>query len=221
MNCKAVLFELDGTLIDTSELIFRSFAYALDTVLHTEIPREELLWTFGRPLSMIMDTLGGDKADALLEAFRDYSVAHETEIALFPHVVDTLTQLRAMGIKTAIVTSRIYVSTMRDMEILHLDTNLFDAIITPESTIEHKPHPAPALKALEQLGIAPKDAIMIGDSVHDLMCGRDAGCKTAFVQYSMQPHEELMACAPDNSFATLTELVTWIKQSAHKTTPTV
>ena len=59
MNCKAILFDLDGTLIDTSELIFRSFAYALDTVLHTSMPREELLWTFGRPLERIMDTLGG------------------------------------------------------------------------------------------------------------------------------------------------------------------
>ena len=57
MNCKAILFDLDGTLIDTSELIFRSFAHALDTVLHTSIPREELFWTFGRPLERIMDTV--------------------------------------------------------------------------------------------------------------------------------------------------------------------
>ena len=206
MNCKAVLFDLDGTLINTSDLIFRSFEYALDTVLHTQMPREDLLWTFGRPLSMIMDTLGGEKADELLAAFREYSIAHETDIFLFPHVTETLEALRAKGIKTAIVTSRIYVSTMRDMEILNLNPNLFDAIITPESTVEHKPHPAPALKALELLGVTPEDAIMIGDSVHDLKCGRDAGCKTAFVTYSMQPHEELKACNPDYSVDALSEL---------------
>ena len=210
MNCKAILFDLDGTLIDTSELIFHSFAHALDAVLHTSMEREELLWTFGRPLERIMDTLGGQQAPELLKAFRDYSISHETEITLYPHVVDTMTQLRAMGIKTAIVTSRIYASTMRDLEILHVDPALFDVIITPEATVEHKPHPAPALKALELLGIAPEDALMIGDSVHDLMCGRDAGCKTAFVQYSMQPKEDLLACNPNYSFASLAELVTWV-----------
>ena len=210
MKFKAVLFDLDGTLINTSELIFHSFEYALDKVLHTTMPREDLLWTFGRPLEMIMKTLGGENAEDLLTAFREYSMAHETEITLFPNVKETMTQLRAQGIKTAIVTSRIYVSTMRDLEILNLDPALFDVIITPEATAEHKPHPAPALKALELLNIAPEDAIMVGDSVHDLKCGHEAGCKTAFVTYSMQPHEELLACNPDYSLEALTDLVTWV-----------
>ncbi|MBQ3119578.1 MAG: HAD-IA family hydrolase [Peptococcaceae bacterium] len=207
MPIKAVLFDLDGTLIDTSDLIFRSFEYALDTVLHTQIPREELLWTFGRPLEQIMKNLGGERADELLKAFRAYSISHETDINLFPQVHETLAYLRAKGIKTAIVTSRIRPSTMRDLEILQLNSALFDAIITPESTIEHKPHPAPALKAMELLDVAPEETIMIGDSVHDLQCGREAGCHTAFVQYSMVPQEELRAQNPDYSVASLSDLI--------------
>ena len=211
MPIKAVLFDLDGTLIDTSDLIFRSFEYALDTVLHTQIPREELLWTFGRPLEQIMKSLGGERADELLKAFRAYSISHETDINLFPQVHETLAYLRAKEIKTAIVTSRIRPSTMRDLEILQLNSALFDAIITPESTIEHKPHPAPALKAIELLGVSPEETIMIGDSVHDLQCGREAGCHTAFVQYSMVPQEELRAQNPDYSVASLSDLIDILK----------
>ncbi|MBQ2994447.1 MAG: HAD-IA family hydrolase, partial [Peptococcaceae bacterium] len=119
--------------------------------------------------------------------------------------------LRAKEIKTAIVTSRIRPSTMRDLEILQLNPALFDAIITPESTIEHKPHPAPALKAIELLGVSPEETIMIGDSVHDLQCGREAGCLTAFVQYSMVPQEELRAQNPDYSVASLSDLIDILK----------
>ena len=211
MPIKAVLFDLDGTLIDTSDLIFRSFESALDTVLHTQIPREELLWTFGRPLEQIMKSLGGERADELLKAFRAYSISHETDINLFPQVQETLAYLRAKGIKTAIVTSRIRPSTMRDLEILQVELALFDAIITPESTIEHKPHPAPALKAMELLGVSPEETIMIGDSMHDLQCGRQAGCRTAFVQYSMVPQEELRAQNPDYSVASLSDLIDILK----------
>ena len=211
MPIKAVLFDLDGTLIDTSDLIFRSFEYALDTVLHTQIPREELLWTFGRPLEQIMKSLGSERADELLKSFRAYSISHETDINLFPQVHETLAYLRAKGIKTAIVTSRIRPSTMRDLEILQLNSALFDAIITPESTIEHKPHPAPALKAIELLGVSPEETIMIGDSVHDLQCGREAGCHAAFVQYSMVPQEELRAQNPDYSVASLSDLIDILK----------
>lgn len=210
MKYQAVLFDMDGTLIDTSELIFQSFAYALDTVLHITVPREELLWTFSRPLATIMDTLGGEQSEALQKAFRTYSMEHEQEIALFPHVHEILAYLRDKGIKTAIVTSRIAPSTMHNLQLTGL-TSAFDVIITPESTQKHKPHPAPALKALEQLQVKPQDAIMIGDGTSDLMCGRQAGCDTAFVQYSLQPLDDLLACHPDYQFQTLQDLITLLE----------
>lgn len=212
MNVKAVLFDFDGTLIDTSDLIFRSFEYALDTVMGKQIPREELLWTFGRPLAKIMDTLGGEHAEALMHAFKVYSVAHEQEITLFAGVTETLAYLHKHNIKTAIVTSRVYASAMRDLELVGL-SGQFDLIISPESTKEHKPHPAPAQKAMELLGVTPETTIMIGDSTHDLLCGAQAGCATGFVRYSLVTQQELLACSPNYGLDTLTDLIPIIEQN--------
>ena len=197
---------MDGTLIDTSDLIFRSFEYALDQVLHTKLPREDLLWTFGQPLAVAMKELGGTQAEQLHQAFTTYSIAHEHEIGLFPDVRETLEQLKAKGIKLAIVTSRVYHSTIRDLDIVQL-RDYFDIIITPELTAEHKPHPAPALKALELLHLAPEETIMVGDSPSDLNCGRQANCYTAAVAYSMFPQEQLAEHQPNYVVHSLAELL--------------
>lgn len=213
MAFQGVLFDLDGTVINTNELIFQSFEYALDTVLHTTLSRAILRTTFGKPLQQIMQELGGEQAQELRQAFADYSKLHENEIYLFPGVADALQQLKAMNIRTAIVTSRLYHSAMRDLNQFQL-APFFDVIITPEATKKHKPNPEPALKALEQLSLLPHQAIMVGDSDLDLQCGKQAGCKTAAVRYSLFPQDELLQHQPDYVIDSLLELVTLVQHSA-------
>ena len=102
MAIKGILFDLDGTVINTNELIFQSFEYALENVLHTTISRDILRTTFGKPLAQIMEEMGGSQAQELRKAFVDYSIAHETDIYLFPHVEDALKELKARNIGTAV-----------------------------------------------------------------------------------------------------------------------
>jgi len=213
MAIQGILFDLDGTLINTNELIFQSFEYALDTILHTSVSRERLTLTFGQPLQQIMDELGGAQSDLLRQAFVDYTLAHEDQITLFPGVEETLCQLKALNIGTALVTSRLYPGAKRDLDLFHL-AHYFDAFITPESTQQHKPHPEPAQKALEALQLLPQQAIFVGDSSHDLQCGKAAGCKTAAVRYSLFQPEKLLQCQPDYMLGTLLELLPIINASA-------
>jgi pyrophosphatase PpaX len=206
MAIKGILFDLDGTVINTNELIFQSFEYALENVLHTTISRDILRTTFGKPLAQIMEEMGGNQAQELRKAFVDYSIAHETDIYLFPHVEDALKELKARNIGTAVVTSRLYRSALRDLHQFELE-KYFDVFITPEATEKHKPNPEPALKALELLGIKPQEAIMVGDSGLDLLCGKQAGCKTAAVRYSLFPEEELAQHQPDYMLNSLLDLL--------------
>ena len=206
MAIKGILFDLDGTVINTNELIFQSFEYALENVLHTTISRDILRTTFGKPLAQIMEEMGGSQAQELRKAFVDYSIAHETDIYLFPHVEDALKELKARNIGTAVVTSRLYRSALRDLHQFELE-KYFDVFITPEATEKHKPNPEPALKALEILSIKPQEAIMVGDSGLDLLCGKQAGCKTAAVRYSLFPEEELAQHQPDYILDSLLDLL--------------
>ena len=206
MAIKGILFDLDGTVINTNELIFQSFEYALENVLHTTISRDILRTTFGKPLAQIMEEMGGSQAQELRKAFVDYSIAHETDIYLFPHVEDALKELKARNIGTAVVTSRLYRSALRDLHQFELE-KYFDVFITPEATEKHKPNPEPALKTLEILGIKPQEAIMVGDSGLDLLCGKQAGCKTAAVRYSLFPEEELAQHQPDYMLDSLLDLL--------------
>ena len=206
MAFQGILFDLDGTVINTNELIFQSFEYALDTLLHTTLSRDILRTTFGKPLQQIMQELGGEHSQELRQAFAHYSKLHENEIYLFPGVEDALKQLKAMNIRTAVVTSRLYHSAMRDLNQFQL-VPYFDVFITPEATQKHKPHPEPAQKALERLNLKPRQVIMVGDSGLDLQCGKQAGCKTAAVRYSLFPQDELLQHQPDYVIDSLLELV--------------
>ena len=212
MKLKGVLFDSDGTLIDTNELIMQSFEYALDTVLHTSMSRAALTQTFGIPLKQIMFNLAGERADALLQAFLDYSWHNEHLITLFPGVEETLQHLSAMQIPMAVVTSKLLPGIQRDFELFHI-AHYFDCIMTPERTAQHKPHPEPALAALAQLQLQPQQAIMVGDSPYDITCGASAGCRTAAVTYSVIPQDRLLQSAPDYLIASLTELIPIIQNS--------
>ena len=209
---KAVLFDLDGTLIDTNKLIMDSFKKAFKEILDIEPPEEEIAMLFGRPLVKTLGQYSEERVNDLVKTYRDYNESnHDNMCNTFEGVKEMLIQLKDMGIKTAIVTSKRVSLAKRGMEISGI-LHLMDVIISPESTEKHKPNAEPALKACEILEIKPSEAIMVGDATYDILCGKSAGCKTIGVKYTAIPLDELRQASPDYFIDKPMEVIEIVKE---------
>lgn len=204
---KAILFDLDGTLIDTNKLIAESFKYAFKKELNEDKTDEEVSIFFGQPLRDSFINLGEELCEKMMATYRAYNEEiHDTMCNEFNGVTETLEKLKSSGFKLAIVTSKRKALAERGMKINNI-LRYFDAIITPEDTSEHKPKPGPVLKACEILKVEPKETLMVGDSNFDLMSGKSAGAKTCGVNYTALPIELLKQCKADYYIDSIEELL--------------
>lgn len=187
-NYKAYLFDIDGTLIDTAELIYQCFKFSCKKFKNVDVKRETVLAHIGMTLRAQLETYVGtltDKEATEIEvAHMDYQkTIYQDYLRLFPQVSETLQELKHRGSKVAAVTSRKRYSVEKYLKLLKI-YDYFDLLITPESTNKHKPDPEPARVALEQLGVCGGESLFIGDTEYDIRCGASAGTDTAYVTWS-------------------------------------
>jgi pyrophosphatase PpaX len=191
------LFDADGTLFDTTDMIVRCFDNTARVHGLPQPGREAVLRYVGLTLRKQMERYFGVLTDELFDRYRETHMTYQLQIyrehlVLCPGVAEALRILRERGKKCAVVTSRM----MQTLSIYLKETGIdryFGALITPESTQRHKPDPQPVMVALAQLGGAVDRAIMVGDSSFDIECGCRAGCDTAFVSWSTTPVASLGA----------------------------
>jgi len=194
---KAILFDLDGTIIDTNELILTSFNYVLNNYLGLNIRKEEIVESFGIPLKDVMDHYAKERAEELVDEYIRYSLeSHDKYIKSYDHVEEGLLKLKNKGFKLAIVTSKRRGTALRGLNCFDLE-KYFDVIITPEDSKKHKPDGEPVLKACEVLKVKPEETIMVGDSHNDILCGKNAGSKTCLVNYTALNVEKIKTHNPD------------------------
>jgi pyrophosphatase PpaX len=196
---RAVLFDLDGTLIDSMELIWRSYAHALREGLGIEADREAFLEGVGRPLRWQFGRLTEDpgRLEALVTAYRAFNKAnHDAMVSAFHGVADGLRALRGRSLGIGIVTAKLHVGARRGLARAGLD-ELVDVVVGADDVSPPKPDPAPVRAALQALRAAPGEALMVGDSPHDLAAGRAAGTRIAAVAWGPFPRGRLEACEPD------------------------
>ena len=188
---QTVLFDFDGTLINTNDLIFASYRYAFRKVLNREITMKEILELYGRPLYPSLEKYG-EKQEEIYRAYKMFEQRPENEtlVKKFDGVYEGIQLLHKHGFLLGIVTSKRMHAVQKSLEFLEL-TNIFDVIVTPDEPVKPKPSPEPVLLACRRLGIAPDTAVMVGDSVFDLISGREAGCLTCALTYSTTPLEDL------------------------------
>lgn len=210
---KGILFDLDGTLINTNELIIDSFQYTFKKHFNKEVPRAEIVNTFGAPLTETMAKYDKENTDLLLSIYRGFNeTMHDKLTTKFEGVESGLKALKALGVKIGIVTSKRRVLAERGLRLINI-YDYMDVIVTPEDTEKHKPQGEPAEKACELLGISPEDTIMVGDSHNDILCGRNAGCSTCLVKYTALPMEKLMEYKPDYVIDKIEDLIDICKSS--------
>ena len=213
---KAVLFDFDGTIVDTTELIHQSMLRATDEVLGRRLDRETLMANVGKPLPRQMELLDPEKAEDLLESYLLHNdKLHETLIKEFPNVQTSLARLRDAGLRLAVVTSKRRHSVEMALNSFPGLREVVDAFVTMEDTTEHKPLPAPLLKGLQLLGdVPPEKAAYVGDAPFDVTAARAAGVMSVAVSWGAFTEEALLAAEPDYLFEELDSAVDFLLKTA-------
>jgi pyrophosphatase PpaX len=197
---RAALFDFDGTLVDTTELIYQSMRHATGEVLGKDLSREILLANVGQPLPRQMELIDAKRAESLLESYRLHNEEHhDALIGEFPGVEGSLARLRASGVRVAVVTSKRRSSVEMALKTFPGLGEVVDQFVTMEDTVEHKPHPAPLLKGLKFLGgVSPEEAAYVGDSPFDVAAANAAGVKSVAVSWGAFSEDTLRSAEPDH-----------------------
>ncbi len=218
---RAILFDIDGTLIDTVELITQALNYTYRKHLGIELPREELRRLIGLPLKTQMHYLDERVAqpvdhEAMERDEMAYYEQHRHLERVLPEVVQAVRIAHARGYRTALVTSKNRAELRGVLPRLNIDS-VVDTIISADDSPRPKPSPDPVLVALNRLQVRPDAAIFIGDTVFDIACGRAAGVQVGAVGWGAHLPEDLKAAQPDYFFEAPSELLNWIEQLPERT----
>ena len=186
-----VLFDFDGTVMNTNDVIIASWQHTFRTIDGKEREVSEIARTFGEPIVKTMKRLFPQvPVEESLKIYRSYQYDYFDDlVTLFPGMKELLVKLRKTGYKTGLVTSRMRNTTFRGLEKFEL-TDLFDAVVTCDDTNVHKPDPEPVFIALEKLGTKPEKTVMLGDTMYDIMCANNAGVTSVLVGWAIAPTEE-------------------------------
>ncbi len=192
-----ILFDLDGTLVDTVDLIVAGFQHATTTHLGYSIAPAAVKATIGRPLRECLAELAPNLGDTLYDAYQDFNrLHHDTMIKEVPGVVAVLEEMKRRGIAVGIVTSKRLVSAQRSLDRFDL-AGYFDVLITQDDTTRHKPDPAPLLCGIEKLGLPADEVIYVGDAIHDIMAAHAVPMQVAAVTWGAEERNVLAALQPD------------------------
>lgn len=209
MHIRTVLFDLDGTLIDSVRLILDSYHHTL--AQHGLPARTDAEWLkgVGTPLTVQLaewrDQPGA--IEAMIATYREYNLKHHDRmVTVYPGVVDAVREIKAASIQTGLVTSKNRPGALRGLKLVGLEA-LMDVLVCADEVTNPKPHPEPVEKAVSLLGADPSTTLYVGDSVHDMHSGRAAGVLTAAALWGPFPRSQLEQTQPDYWLDTPSDLV--------------
>ena len=218
---KLVLFDLDGTLLDSIPGIVASLRHALETHLDWAPDDRTLISGIGTPLDDQLihhafthtgETLSPEQVTTFRATYHEHNLAtHDDVIKAYEGVSASVARLSAAGVRQAIVTSKPQSTARRGLRVCGLESH-FDFVIGYDDVVHPKPHPEPVIKALCLADARPEDTVFVGDSPHDILSGRRAGVATVAAQWGPFEDEQLRLAEPTHLFSGISELTNWLLQ---------
>jgi len=201
MPFSTFLFDLDGTLIDSIDLILRSYRHTMQIHRADAPPPPDDVWMkgLGTPLWVQFRHWTDDQVEieAMIATYRAYNLTHHDALVKpYDGVVEEVVKLKQKGKRLGLVTSKLKDGAMKGLRLARLD-QAFEIVIGAGEVTNRKPNPEPVIKAHELLDAAAERTVFIGDSRHDLECGRAAGVKTAAVLWGPFNRAHLADLDPD------------------------
>ena len=181
---KYILFDFDGTLVNTNDVILASWQHTYRHYLGHEMPVDHITSCFGEPLLLTMKrAYPGVNPQESADVYRQFQLENADKlVTIFPGIKELLADLKAAGYVLGIVTSRTRESALRYMDMFGI-TSYFSDLVTCDDTTVHKPNPEPILLAMSKLGASAEESIMIGDSPFDIKCANNAGVDSVMVNW--------------------------------------
>ncbi len=210
-----VLFDLDGTLIDSLRLILDSYHHTLAQHGLPARTDEDWLKGVGTPLTVQLAEWGDapETLEAMIATYREYNLMHHDRmVTVYPGVVNAVREIKAAGLQTGLVTSKNRNGALRGLRLVGLEA-LMDVLVCADEVTNPKPHPEPVEKAVSLLGAEPTTTVYVGDSLHDMHSGRAAGVRTAAALWGPFGRPHLESAHPDYWLETPGDLVTLVRES--------
>ncbi|MEW9502119.1 pyrophosphatase PpaX [Jeotgalibacillus marinus] len=208
-----VLFDLDGTLIDTNELIISSFLHVMEHYFPGQYGRKEVLQFMGPPLVESFERVNPDQVDEMVAYYREFNLEQHDSLATgFKGVEETIKALDDRGIKMAIVSTKRNDGVIKGLKLMKLD-HYFDVVIGLDDVKNAKPNPEPLHLAMKKLDSEPETSLMVGDNHHDVLGGKNAGTRTAGVSWTAKGREYLASYEPDFMLETMEDLLTIVQNN--------
>lgn len=208
MSINTVLFDLDGTLINTNDLIMASFKHTFEHFYPGRYEDEELKQFIGEPLYHTFAKHDETQAEEMVAFYREHNIAnHDNLVTEFDGVFETVKTLSENGYKLAIVTSKMRNTVEMGLALTKLD-QFFPVVITVDEVENPKPHPEQLETAMQKLGSVQEETIMVGDSQYDILAGQNAGVPTVGVSWTIKGSDFLASYKPDYLVDHMRELLT-------------
>lgn len=195
---QTLLFDLDGTIVNTNELIIASFLHTIEGEAAEQYTREHIVSNFGQPLVDQLKLYSGkEDVEYLVNKYREFNIGKHDELVMeFPYVSEVLEELHGHGIRLGVVTSKIRHTTMMGLRRFGLDRWL-EVIVTVDEVTQPKPHPEGIRKAMAALEADPSTTLMVGDSQYDILAAKNAGVHSAGVSWTLKGEAFLRGFEPD------------------------